>query len=632
MLISKLNIYKEMKTTFTISIILISVQIGFAQENKLKLSLGAGIANASSENKGMGMGNGLNLQADAFVPFYSKGSNFALGFNVLGNYATLKNPSPDNALVADQYQIYNGNLSVTSQKGAASASFSGMLGVQASVSFGKINFSPSINAGYLRVKQNGFVQTGSASINGQNQQLALVRSEAQSSNGLAFKPQLKIGYALNSNLSLFVSPAMCLGPEMSHTTSQRVPQGGFNEKKIYEASQLANGTWENKVSTSRYNFMEVNFGLALSIGKTKGSKGGTGAASASYAARVMPNSGNNTAVQDSATTANRLSMTPTSTRQTPNTSFGAKAQANETINPVYEEKVTKGVNPMAEQKSMQGNGATARQTQGKTFGEKVAGGLQSAGNSIANQSEKVTMKDMAISKKVDLAVEPNGKSISEKGLKRNAEAMAKLGQPIKGVIVKGGKNPGGNMNLISNNNGEILLDNLEIGNYTFQISVPEQPQGKSISEKGLKRNAEAMAKPGQPIGGIVVKGGKNPGGNYFSLPVDGNGKVDFEISDQGNYKLVVEEAILQANKSISSKGVKRSAARRRVEVLKSNKTGAPSASAKEVRTYTGGRKNEPQSKSISEQGVSGPKPKAKQKTKVKEKATSGLKDVVKTQV
>lgn len=622
-----------MKTTFTISIILISVQIAFAQEHKLRLSLGAGIANASSENKDMGMGNGLNLQADAFVPFYSKGSNFAIGLNVLGSYATLKNPSPDNAVVAGQYQIYNGNLSVTSEKGAASSSFSGMLGVQASVSFGKINFSPSINSGYLRVKQNGFVQTGSATINGQNQQLALVKSDAKSSGGLAFKPQLKIGYALNSNLSLFISPAMWLGPEMSHTTSRRVPQDGFNDKNMYEASQLANSTWENKVSTSRYNFMEVNFGLALSIGKTKGSKGSSGAASASYA-RVMSNSENNTTAQDSVTTASRrLSMTPTTTRQTPNTSFGAKAQANETVNPVYEDKGTKGVNPMAEQKSIQGDGTTARQTQGKNFGEKVVGGLQAAGNSVATQSEKVTMKDMSITKKVDLAVDPNGKSISEKGLKRNAEAMARPGQPIKGVIVKGGKNPGGNMNLVSDNKGEILFDDLGVGSYTFQISLPEQPQGKSISSKGVKRNeATEVAKPGNPIGGIIVKGGKNPGGNYFILPVDGNGKVDFEVSEQGNYKLLVEEAMPQADKSINEKGVKGNAARRRVEVLKSNKTGAPSASARDQRTYTGGRKNEPQSKSISEQGVAGPKTKDKQKTKVKEKATSGLKDVVRTNV
>lgn len=607
-----------MKTTFTMSMILISVQIGFAQGNKLRLSLGAGITNASNKNKEMGMGNGLNLQGEAFVPFYSKGSNFTLGLNVLGNYATLKNPSPDNALVAGQYQIYNTNLSVTSQKGGASSSFSGMLGVQANISFGKIYFTPSINSGYLRLKQNGFVQTGNATINGQNQQLALVKSEEQSNSGLTFKPQLKIGYALNSNLLLFVSPAMWLGPEISHITSRRVPQGGFNEKNMYEASQLANSTWENNASTSRYNFMEVNFGLALSIGKTKGSKGGSGAASASYA-RVISNSGNTSTTQDSATTANRLSMTPTTTRQTPNTSFGAKVQANETVNPVYEGKGREVVNPMAEQKAMQGSGTTTKQTQGKTFGEKVASGLRSGGNAVGQGASLLG------------GAMPQGKSISEKGVKRS-DATAKPGTPIGGIVVKGGKNPGGNMILVSNNDGEITLDNLEAGSYTFQISVPAQPQEKSISSKGVKRNAKAMAKPGNPIGGIIVKGGKNPGGNYIILPTDGNGKVDFEVLEQGNYKLIVEEAMPQTNKSISEKGVKRSASRRRVEVLKSNKTAVTSTNinAKEVRTYTGGRKNEPQSKSISEKGVAGHKSKPKQK--VKEKATSGLKDVLKTNV
>jgi len=608
-----------MKTISTICILLISTQISFAQENKLWLSLGAGMSNVSSGNKAIGMGNGLNLQADAFMPFYSKGNNFALGLNISGNYTSLKNPSPDNAAIAGQYQVYGGNLSVASQSGDASSSLSGLLGVQARVSFGKLNFSPSINSGYLRLKQHGFIQSGSVSVNGQTQQLTLVKSEAQSTSGFAFKPQLKVGYAINPTLSLFVSPAMWIGPEINHTTSQRVPQGGYNDKKMYEASQLKNGTWENKLSTSRFNVTEINFGLALSIGKHKTK--GSGAASASYA-RSVSNSGNIKNEQDSTLVNSRLSMTPTTARQTPNTSFGAKVQSSETSNPVYEDKGTKGVNPMFEQKSIQSD-VTAKQTQGKTFGEKAASGLQSEGNAVGQGASLLG------------GAMPQGKSISEKGLKRS-DAMAKPGSPIGGIVVKGGKNPGGNMNLVSNNNGEIILDDLEKGSYSFQMISPEQSQRKSISSKGVKRSAEAMAKPGSPIGGIVVKGGKNPGGNYIVLPTDGNGKVDFVVLEQGNYKLIVEEAMPQTDKSINEKGVKRSASRRRVEVLKSNKAENPSANTNAIggRTYTGGRKNELQGKSISEQGVAGPKPKAKQKAtqKVKEKATSGLKDVVKTQV
>ena len=63
------------------------------------------------------------------------------------------------------------------------------------------------------------------------------------------------------------------------------------------------------------------------------------------------------------------------------------------------------------------------------------------------------------------------------------------GSPIGGVVVKGGKNPGGNMMVITtNNNGEFELNGLEAGDYKFTVTVPEQPAGRSISEKGVKRN------------------------------------------------------------------------------------------------------------------------------------------------
>ncbi|MFT3678000.1 MAG: hypothetical protein QM781_19065 [Chitinophagaceae bacterium] len=120
--------------------------------------------------------------------------------------------------------------------------------------------------------------------------------------------------------------------------------------------------------------------------------------------------------------------------------------------------------------------------------------------------------------------------------------MAKPGSPIGGIVVKGGKNPGGNMLVVSSNeSGEFELNGLEAGEYQFVLSAPDAPQGKSINEKGVKRvNASEMAKPGTPIGGIVVKGGKNPGGNMTNLTVDRNGNIRFEVLEAGNYKFMVE--------------------------------------------------------------------------------------------
>ncbi|MNR36473.1 hypothetical protein D3C85_1543950 [compost metagenome] len=49
-----------------------------------------------------------------------------------------------------------------------------------------------------------------------------------------------------------------------------------------------------------------------------------------------------------------------------------------------------------------------------------------------------------------------------------------------------------------------------------------------------------MAKPGNPIGGIIVKGGKNPGGNYINLTINDKGQVSFEVLETNDYKLIIQ--------------------------------------------------------------------------------------------
>lgn len=114
----------------------------------------------------------------------------------------------------------------------------------------------------------------------------------------------------------------------------------------------------------------------------------------------------------------------------------------------------------------------------------------------------------------------------------NPSALAKPGNPIGGIIVKGGKNPGGNMMVItSNDKGEFELNGLETGNYQFTLTTPETP---------LKPNETAeAARPGNPIGGIIVKGGKNPGGNMTNLTVK-EGTIQFDVLEAGNYKFIIQ--------------------------------------------------------------------------------------------
>ncbi|MBN8687287.1 MAG: hypothetical protein J0M10_09720 [Chitinophagales bacterium] len=53
----------------------------------------------------------------------------------------------------------------------------------------------------------------------------------------------------------------------------------------------------------------------------------------------------------------------------------------------------------------------------------------------------------------------------------------------------------------------------------------------------------AMARPGNPIGGISVKGGKNPGGNIGSRTTNEQGEFEFTALDAGSYTITVEQKL-----------------------------------------------------------------------------------------
>lgn len=101
------------------------------------------------------------------------------------------------------------------------------------------------------------------------------------------------------------------------------------------------------------------------------------------------------------------------------------------------------------------------------------------------------------------------------------------GQPIGGIVVKGGKNADGNLNLLTNVNGEIEINNASQGNYRLIITLPTQTDNAQYSVAG------------NPIGGIIVKGGKNPGGSLMQLMTNANGEVTLNITEAGNYRFVV---------------------------------------------------------------------------------------------
>ncbi|RZK57808.1 MAG: hypothetical protein EOO91_09440 [Pedobacter sp.] len=136
------------------------------------------------------------------------------------------------------------------------------------------------------------------------------------------------------------------------------------------------------------------------------------------------------------------------------------------------------------------------------------------------------------------------------------------GTPIGGIIVKGGKNPGGQMmTTTTNDKGEIVLNILEAGNYKFTITAPQTAVAEQAASKdnrtytGGRKNEEASATSerkgwdgtvkggsrvaGEPIGGVVVKGGRNASGQTISVVSNGKGEIELAKLEPGIYKFII---------------------------------------------------------------------------------------------
>ena len=517
---------------------------------KFLINISGGYTQPLATTKNNLLTNGFNIQADAFVPFYKKtlsGNNyFLLGLNAGALYAGIKNSEPNNEEVSNTYKMYAATSSVASAStGSSSSTFSGLLGAQAIFGMNKFYISPIVSTGYSGFTLQGFTQAATYTTNGQSKQKDLVQREKQNFNGMIFKPQIRMGYHLSPSISLFTNVAYVFGPKISSTTNIWVPQGGFNDNHFYEPQQLQNGSWQATNTSSKYKAVEINIGVSLSIGKSKGN----GAASSSYAA-------------------SRLSMTPTTTKQTQGNNFGEKVAGG----------LQSGANTVGQGASLLGEtvgniktseSAIVAPTTDKSISEKGLKRTESPSveKSIGNTTNTGSGATSAAYAAGKMVAPTTDKSISSKGVKRTESAMAIAGNPIGGVIVKGGKNPGGGnaINAVTNENGEVTFTISEAGDYTLQITNPEISE-RSISEKGVdtskptksnkrrrvevlksnKTTPNAMAMPGNPIGGVIVKGGKNPGGgNAINAITNENGEASFTFSEAGEYTLQVLKSAIK---------------------------------------------------------------------------------------
>jgi len=144
-----------------------------------------------------------------------------------------------------------------------------------------------------------------------------------------------------------------------------------------------------------------------------------------------------------------------------------------------------------------------KQTQGATFGERKGWDGSIKGNKI----EIVSTEDgiaVIFPDNIAYKIKPaNGSIVHTDAGTAAQNRMAST--PIKGIIVKGGKNPGGQMRGIDKKDVRFyeLPSDWTDGSYTLQISYESEPDETTNTETSPANNAKGKTK------GKVVKAGGN---------------------------------------------------------------------------------------------------------------------------
>nr|WP_067055766.1 hypothetical protein [Mucilaginibacter sp. L294] len=592
-----------MKKYLSIFILPFVSTMALAQAPSAVVSIGGGISTTSSALKNEALiGNGYLINTNVFVPFARKGwdgsvkgsGKFALGIIAGTEYNSAKNLLPGVGPTQKMYKLYTGDLNIISdQKGSAnSTGFTGLAGLQADFTLGKVTLSPSVSGAYFSLKQDGFTQNSQVMVNGTTQTVVLLESQPIKRTGFVFKPQFKVSYPIAGNLSFYAAGGLNVGPKITTTQSRLVPAGGFTDKNMYEAMQLTTGTRNEQSVVSRYQTIAVTAGISWGFGG-----GGSESSRRHYRGKVTkPGDGGMRyigAVEEPLTNA----QATTDEHRTYTGGRRVETSALVAGQPIKGVIVKGGKNP----------------------GENMIG-------VVANNNGEIELKGLEAGDykfTVIAPEEPAGKSISEKGVSstkgRPKNMVFSPGNPIGGIIVKGGKNPGGSMMVITtNDNGEFELNGIEAGDYKFTVTAPEPSNAEATTDEhrtytGGRRVETSALAAGNPIGGIIVKGGKNPGGSMIAVVTDNNGVIELKGLEVGDYKFTITAPEQPAGKSINEKGIKRS------EDAASNRLSMTPTSTKQTQGANFGEKvasglqsgagavSQGASKSISEKGVSSTK-------------------------
>ena len=549
----------------------------------LSFNGGTTLPGSNLENSDI-LGNGWNVNGNLYVPFWYRETaglfHTSIGMNVGFSYFQLKNLSQE-GVTSGYNTLGQAALPLLERENDAAtrAGYLGEGGLQANLSFGKITFSPILNIGYLAVQGSESKISQETTLGDQNYTFDLFSQKKEALKSVVLIPKLRISY-FPGRIGLFAEANYTSGGEIKNTTSTFKPNGNPVRENYYDLKQMLAGQNETTETIHKFRAFGLNAGISIPLGGEP-AKANINTSRSNIKQQISTDDkGGNTDNPGEPAKANiNTSRSNIKNQISANTNDSAldsiaKAQRVEVQNDFN----TTRNNREGAQISMVSSGNSTGGIIVK--GRKISGGQLIT--IVTDEQGSFELKNLE-------------KGVYEFSLTNPSKAEAQDFNTTRSNIRRLVTNPqtgdtttesnssqaigqGQDFNTVRSNRDNRLVTNPQTGDATT-TSNPTQAIGQaqdfnttrsnrdnrlvtnpqtsdttaesnssqSIGQaqdfnttRNNKERGQLVTKPGTPIGGIIVKGGKNPGGQMKNFVVDDQGNIRFEVLEAGNYKFIIQ--------------------------------------------------------------------------------------------
>ena len=515
----------------------------------LSFNGGTTLPGSNLENSDI-LGNGWNVNGNLYVPFWYRKTaglfHTSIGMNVGFSYFQLKNLSQE-GVTSGYNTLGQAALPLLERENDAAtrAGYLGEGGLQANLSFGKITFSPILNIGYLAVKGSESKISQETTLGDQNYTFDLFSQKKEALKSVVLIPKLRISY-FPGRIGLFAEANYTSGGEIKNTTSTFKPNGNPVRENYYDLKQMLAGQNETTETIHKFSTIGLNAGITISLGGEP-AKANINTSRSNIKQQISTDDkGGNTDNPGEPAKANiNTSRSNIKNQISVNTNDSAldsiaKAQRVE----VQDDFNTTRNNREGAQISMVSSGNS-------TGGIIVKGRKKSGGQLITivtDEQGSFELKNLEKGVYEFSLTNPSKAEAQDFNTTRSNRDNRLVTNPQTGDATAESNSSQAigqaqDFNTTRNNKerGQ-LVTNPQTGDTTAE-SNSSQSIGQAQDFNTTRNNKERgqlVTKPGTPIGGIVVKGGKNPGGQMKNFVVDDQGNIRFEVLEAGNYKFIIQ--------------------------------------------------------------------------------------------